>query len=55
MAPVMVVRIVDPTVDLKGDFVLKVYDHRYTNDLRKRHEIYRWSNTRDIELEKRCW
>lgn len=56
MAPVMVVRIFEPILDLEGDFVLKVYDRRYSAKLREPHsERDQWTVTRDMEFEKRRW
>jgi hypothetical protein len=54
MAPVMVVRICEPTLNLKGDFVLKTYDRRYVNNLRMTERDV-WSRARDMEFEKRRW
>ncbi|KAF9695207.1 hypothetical protein EKO04_006845 [Ascochyta lentis] len=55
MAAVMVVRVFEPTVDLEGEFVLKVYDQRYTGELRKQYGVQSWSRTRDMKLERRRW
>ncbi|KAJ4318761.1 hypothetical protein N0V94_004275 [Neodidymelliopsis sp. IMI 364377] len=54
MAPVMVVRIYEPATNLEGDFVLKTYDRRHINNLRKK-EADTWSRAWDMEFEKRRW
>ena len=55
MASVVVVRVFEPTMDLRGDFVLKVYDNRCTDAIRQQYRVDRWSRVRDMELEKRRW
>lgn len=54
MACVVVVRIKDSTAELKGDFVLKIYDRRYSNNIRRKAED-QWNQVRDMEFEKRRW
>ncbi|KAF1851184.1 uncharacterized protein K460DRAFT_361953 [Cucurbitaria berberidis CBS 394.84] len=55
MAPVMVVRIHKATLDLEGDFVLKVYDRRYTNEAREDYHFEEWSTELDLHFESRRW
>ncbi|KAJ8105237.1 hypothetical protein OPT61_g10300 [Boeremia exigua] len=55
MATVLVVHIFEPTIDLEGEFVLKVYDIRYSDEFRSQHKIERWSQTRDMKVEQRRW
>ncbi|KAH6622124.1 hypothetical protein C7974DRAFT_414790 [Boeremia exigua] len=56
MAPVMVVRIFEPAIDLEGDFVLKVYDRRYSTEARDEEgDNNAWTVARDMGFEKRRW
>ena len=53
MAAVVVVRIFEPRLDMEGDFVLKVYDNRHSDQLRVHYKVERWSQVHDMMLEKR--
>lgn len=53
MAPVMVVQIHEPIVDLEGLFVLKMYDWRYSVDESSSRKLGGWSLARDVQLGKR--
>lgn len=55
MAQAMVVRIFEPTLNLEGDYVLKVYDRRYTTELRWDDGMDDWTTDKDIQLERRRW
>lgn len=52
MAQAMVVQIFEPTSDLEGVYVLKVYDRRYSEGLRDDASDV-WSTFKDMEFEKR--
>lgn len=52
MAAVMVVRIFEPSIELKGEFVLKTYDHHYNDEIRDQHDVPYWDLRRDVEVEK---
>ena len=55
MAQVMVLSIFESAINLEGDFVLKVYDHRYADEPRNQDRIDRWNQRRDMEVEKSQW
>lgn len=52
MAQAMVVQIFEPTSDLEGVYVLKIYDRRYSEGLRDDASDV-WSTFKDMEFEKR--
>lgn len=55
MAPVMVVQIHAPYVDLRGDFVLKIYDRRYASAVREEEEIPEWDAAHEVQFQKEQW
>lgn len=55
MAPVMVVRICEPALNLEGDFVLKPYDRCALTEGRRDKRIRKCGITSDGEFEKRRW
>ena len=52
MAPVMVVRIDEERYNLHGAFALKVFDRRYSDDLRQHVKMRPWTETSDCEFRK---
>ncbi|KAF2993976.1 hypothetical protein E8E13_001040 [Curvularia kusanoi] len=50
----MVVQIFEPSLDLGGAFVLKLYDRRYYQR-EQNYQEREWSISRDMEFEKRRW
>lgn len=55
MAAVLVVKIYEPSMNLAGDFVLKLYDRRYSDSLRQAYGVEQWILQCDMKFEQRRW